>query len=186
MVQTASWWHPPRLGLVHGLISLQNVPEPSYPALHWQLRSIMVKRSRLCSHLIWQLLRRHEDIPVNASVHTYEGWLWRNFCNGPKLHLALAHDIQTSPKAPSLFAELWYTCAYLDQDEWHQCQYLWCKCMQIGEKTGIHQDGRKYSGLRSGIQFTKPFRPTAPVRCSMCVNNLFQFKLSNDKQRTLL
>jgi len=70
IVQTASWWHPPRLGLVHGLISLQNVPEPSYPALHWQLRSIMVKRSRLCSHLIWQLLRRHEDIPVSASVHT--------------------------------------------------------------------------------------------------------------------
>ena len=45
---------------------------------------------------------------------------------------------------------------------------------------------KKYSGLRTGIQFTKPFHPTAPVRCSMCVNDLFQFKLATDEQRTIL
>ena len=42
-------------------------------------------------------------------------------------------------------------------------------------RTVVHLDGIKYSGLRTGIYFTEPSRPTAPARFSMCVNDLFHF-----------
>jgi len=42
----------------------------------------------------------------------------------------------------------------------------------VGARPGTLWDGSKYSGVRTGIDRTKPSRPTALARCSMRVNDL--------------
>ena len=62
---------------------------------------------------------------------------------------------------------------------------LWCSVntysdrlvsKQVGARTGTHWDGSKHSGMRSGIQCTKPSQPTI-ARYSVCKRHVvFQFR----------
>ena len=117
---------------------------------------------RLCLQCNRKLLHREKKSISNwAFVHTKKRWEK----NGAKLPCA---GLESGWKGIFIWLDK-FLCHYYHGSSNHRGGE-W-----VGTRIGTQWDGSKYSRVRTGIQLIKPSRSTASVRCSMYVEDSFQF-----------